>query len=124
MRNRTITYSLLCVILVIYITYFTALNLLFPKGQPVADQLNHIIQYAQQGNWLAAEDSANKLMDSWEKGKYLLAFNYAEADYSLFLDKLSRIQGAIKTKDAAETVSEALSALILWENFIKAVPQP
>ena len=124
MRNRTITFSLLCIILLIFIAYFTAQNLLFPAGQPIVNHLNNIIQYAQQDNWPAAEDSSNKLMDSWEKGKYLVALNYAEADYSLFLDNLSRIQGAIKTKDDTEIVSQALSTLKLWNNFIKVVPQP
>lgn len=124
MRNRTITFSLLCIIILIFIAYFTAQNIVFPSGQPIVNHLNNIIQYAQQDNWSAAEDSSIKLMDSWEKGKYLLALNYAEADYSLFLDNLSRIQGAIKTKDDTETVSQALSTLKLWNNFIKAVPQP
>ncbi|MGE4283885.1 MAG: DUF4363 family protein [Clostridia bacterium] len=91
---------------------------------PGHKQINKIIQYAQQDKWAEAEDSANKLEKDWNRAKYLLALNYAEADYSLFLDNLSRIQGAIKTKDDTETVSQALSTLKLWNNFTRVIPQP
>ncbi|WP_010249867.1 DUF4363 family protein [Acetivibrio cellulolyticus] len=124
MRNRTITYSLLGIILLLFVAYFTAQNIIFPLGQPIVNELNNIIEYAQQDKWAEAEESANKLVKDWDKVKYLLALNYAEADYSLFLDNLSRIQGAIKTKDDTETVSQALSTLKLWTNFTKVVPQP
>ncbi|OPZ93531.1 MAG: hypothetical protein BWY74_01087 [Firmicutes bacterium ADurb.Bin419] len=124
MRNKTITYSLIGLILLIFIAYFTAQNTIFLSGQPIANELSNIIQYAKQDKWAEAEDSVNKLVKDWDKVKYLLAFNYAEADYSLFLDNLSRIQGAIKTKDDTETVTQALSTLELWRNFTKIVPQP
>ncbi len=124
MRNRAITYSLLGLILLLFIAYFTVQNTIFPSGQPIVNELNNIIQYAQQDKWAEAENSASKLVKDWDKVKYLLALNYAEADYLLFLDNLSRIQGAIKTKDDTETVSQALSTLKLWTNFTKVVPQP
>ena len=124
MRNRTITYSLLGIIILLFFTYFVAQNIVFPHGQPIVNQLNDIIQNAEQDKWTEAEDSFNKLMASWEKGKYLLAINYAEADYSLFIENLARMQGAIEIKDDMETVSQAQSTLKLWNNFIKVVPQP
>lgn len=124
MRNRTITYSILGIIILLFFTYFVAQNIVFPHGQPIVNQLNDIIQYAEQDKWAEAEDSFNKLMASWEKGKYLLAINYAEADYSLFIENLARMQGAIEIKDDMETVSQAQSMLKLWNNFIKVVPQP
>jgi len=124
LRNRTITYSLLGIIILLFFTYFVAQNIVFPHGQPIVNQLNDIIQNAEQDKWTEAEDSFNKLMASWEKGKYLLAINYAEADYSLFIENLARMQGAIEIKDDMETVSQAQSTLKLWNNFIKVVPQP
>jgi hypothetical protein len=90
----------------------------------MVNELNNIIQYAQQGMWTEAEYSANKLEKNWYKTKHFLALNYAEADYSFFLDNLSRIQGAIKTKDDTETVCQTLSTLKLWNNFTKVVPEP
>jgi hypothetical protein len=124
LRNKTITYSLLGLILLLFTVYFIVQNTIFSPGRPIVNELNNIIQYAQQGMWVEAEDSVNKLEKSWYKTKYLLALNYAEADYSLFLDNLSRIQGAIKTKADTETVSQALSTLKLWNNFTKVVPEP
>lgn len=124
MRNKTITYSLFGLILLLFIAYFTVQNAILPSGKSIVNELNDLIQYARQDKWGDAEDSANKLVKDWDMVKYLLAINYAEADFSLFLDNLSRIKGAIKTKDATETVSLALSTLELWNNFTKVVPQP
>lgn len=124
LRNNTITYSLLGLTFLLFIAYFTAQNAISPSGKSIVNELNNLIQYAQQDKWEEAEASANKLVKNWDTVKYLLAINYAEADYSLFLDNLSRIRGAIKTKDTTETVSLALSTLELWYNFTKIVPQP
>jgi hypothetical protein len=124
LRNKTITYSLFGLILLLFIAYFTVQNAILPSGKSIVNELNDLIQYARQDKWGDAEDSANKLVKDWDMVKYLLAINYAEADFSLFLDNLSRIKGAIKTKDATETVSLALSTLELWNNFTKVVPQP
>lgn len=124
MRNKTVTYTLLGVILLFYTIYFTTQHIVFSKGEPIVNQLNNIIQYAQQDKWIEAEESANQLMKAWDRGKHLLALNYAEADYSLFIDNLARIQGAIKTKDDTETISQALATLKLWNNFTKVVPEP
>lgn len=124
MRNRTVMLSLAGLIILIYLAYFIMQGTVFPSGEPIKGELNNIIQYAQQEKWEEAEDSANRLIDLWDKGKYLLALNYAEADYSLFMDNLSRIQGAIKTRDDTEAVNQALSTLKLWDNFTKIVPQP
>jgi hypothetical protein len=124
LKNRILNYTLLGLIILLFFLYFTAQNIVFPSGQPIVDQLNNIIAYAEQEKWPEAEKAANELISSWDKSKYLLAINYAEEDYSLFIDNLSRIQGAIRTRDDTETVSQALSALKLWDNFIKVIPQP
>ncbi len=124
LRNKTITYSLFGLILLLFIAYFTVQNAILPSGKSIVNELNNLIQYAQQDKWEDAEDSVNKLFKAWDMVKHLLAINYAEADYSIFLDNLSRIKGAIKTKDTTETVSLSLSTLELWNNFTKVVPQP
>ncbi|HEY9060581.1 MAG TPA: DUF4363 family protein [Pseudobacteroides sp.] len=124
MRNRTITYGLLGIILLIFTIYFAAQSIAFPSGEPIVSQLNNIIEYAQHDKWEEAEQSVTKLLESWKKCKYLLAINYAEADYSLFLDNISRIKGGVKTKDVTETVNQSLSTLKLWENFRKFIPDP
>ena len=124
MRNKTITYGILGIILIIFIIYFSVQSIIFPSGQPIVDHLNNIIQYAQQNKWEEAERSVNSLLESWERGKFLLALNYAEADYSLFTDNISKIRGGVKTKDVTVTVNQSLSTLKLWENFMKVIPEP
>lgn len=124
MRNRTVTLLLFGLIVLLFLAYFIAQNTLLPSGEPIKTQLNNIIQYAQQDKWQEAENSVNQLLQLWDRNKYLLAFNYAEADYSIFMDNLSRIQGAVMTRNDTETVSQALSTLKLLNNFIKIVPQP
>lgn len=124
MRNRTITYVLLSLILLLFTVYFITQNIVFKSGRLIEDKLNEIIQYVQQNKWSEAEEAVNKLVYIWDKNKYLLSLNYAEADHSLFIDNFSRMQGAIKTKDDTETISLALSTLALWNNFIKVVPEP
>ncbi len=124
LRNRTITHALFGTVILLFIIYFIVQDIFFASGQPVINELNSIVQYAQQDKWIEAEKSANKLISYWEKGKHLLALNYAEADYSLFLDNVARIQGAVRTKNNTETVNQALSTLKLWENFTKVIPEP
>jgi hypothetical protein len=111
-------------IILIFLAFFIVQHTLFPSGEPIRSHLNNIIRYAQQDKWEEAEKSVNELLHLWDKDKYLLAINYAEADYSLFMDNLSRIQGAVKTKDDTEAVNQALSTLKLWDNFIRLIPQP
>lgn len=124
MKNKTITYSLLGIIVFVFVIYFIVQNFVSPTDQIIQNELNNIVLCAQQDKWEEAGQSVTKLLKSWEKAKYLLALNYAEADYSLFLDNISRIQGGVKTKDVTETVNQSLSTLKLWENFKKVIPQP
>ncbi|MDF2946449.1 MAG: hypothetical protein K0S51_1128 [Bacillales bacterium] len=123
-RNRTVTNSLLGIVVLLFIAYFIARYAVLTSTKPIESELNNIINYAQEERWSDAEVSSRKLMSSWEKNKYLIALNYAEADYLLFVDNLSRMNGAIKTKDDTETVGQAMSALKLWNNFLRIVPEP
>lgn len=124
MHNKTVTYSLFGIILLTFTIYFSVQNAFNNSGQSITDELNNIMQYAQQDNWTEAEKSADRLRRSWDKAKYFLALNYAEEDYSLFLDNLARMQGAIKAKDNTETICQAQSTLRLWTNFKKIIPLP
>ncbi len=124
MKNRVITWGLFGIISVLFISFFIAKEMVFPAGQPVIDLLNSIITSAREENWTDAEVTANNLMAEWNKKQYLLSLNYAEEDFSLFVDNLARIQGAIITKDVNETVGQSSAALKLWKNFIKVIPAP
>lgn len=124
LKNNTITFALFGLILLIFVLFFAAQSSVFPKGEPITGCLNQIIACAQQDKWEEAEKSLNELMKAWEKGRYLLSINYAEADFSLFMDNITKMQGAIQTKDRTETVCQALSTIELWQNFNKVIPEP
>ncbi|MDP4180542.1 MAG: DUF4363 family protein [Bacillota bacterium] len=124
MKNYSITYWLLSITLAFFIGYFLIQRFAVLSNQPVVTRLNDIIQYAQQDNWSKARNSADEVIKIWEKDKYFIMLNYAEADYSIFIDSLARIQGAIRTRDKTETVIQVLSTIKLWENFIKVIPAP
>lgn len=124
MRNRTVTLALLGLVLFWFVAYFLGQRTVFTSEMAMETRLEGIIQYAERNQWEQAEESFNQLMAEWEKRKYYLALNYAEADYSLFIENLARTRIAIASKDAAETVSQARAALALWRNFIKVIPEP
>ena len=124
MRNRTVTLALLGLVLFWFAAYFLGQRALFTSEMAMETRLEGIIQYAERNQWEQAEESFSRLMAEWEKRKYYLALNYAEADYSLFIENLARTRIAIASKDAAETVSQARAALALWRNFIKVIPEP
>ena len=124
MRNKTITLSLFAIVLGLFIFFFILKEYTFPSGEPVTGQLNNIIKYAKQENWPKAAAEAKALDHEWDEKQHILFLNYAETDIFLFDDSLSRIQGGIQSEDVDETVSQALSALKLWKNFIKVIPSP
>lgn len=124
LKNRTITVVLFVLTLSIFLIYFIIQGMIFSFGRPIVTELNNIINFANQNKWKEAEISVSNLVYNWDKQKHILAFNYAEEDYSIFLDNLARLKGAVRTKDETETVNLASSSLILWNNFIKLVPEP
>ncbi len=124
MRNRTITISLFVIVLGLFLFIFIVKEYAFPSGQPITGHLDSIIEYAQQKNWPKAAAEAKALDHEWDEKQHILYLNYAETDIFLFDDSLSRIQGGIQSEDVDETVSQSLSALKLWKNFIKIIPNP
>lgn len=124
MRNRTVTLALLGLVLFWFAAYFLGQRAIFTSEIAMESRLAGIVRYAETNQWEQAEESFSRLMAEWEKRKYYLALNYAEADYSLFIENLARTRIAIASKDAAETVSQARAALALWRNFIKVIPEP
>lgn len=107
MNNRFITIALLGVILFIFTLYFTVQKTILPAGQPIKGLFQNIIQDAQLNEWPEAVRKARLLEKEWEKRKYLITFNYAEADYQIFEDTLYALTAAVQTKKEYETISRA-----------------
>lgn len=124
MKNQTITALLFIIIMVIFVTFFSIQNGILKSTKQINNHLNLIISCAQEEKWDEARKSLDELAPIWEKQKFFLAINYAEADYSLFMDNLARIDGAIKVQDSVETICQAEANLKLWNNFTKIIPSP
>lgn len=124
MSNKAVTQSLFGIISGFFLCYFLIFNNIILKDKPIEQHLNNIIEYANEGNWVEAKNILNKLEDDWNRIKYPLTLNYAEADYSLFLELLGRMRSSIKSEDANQTASDATAALSIWGNYMKVIPLP
>ena len=124
MRSGTVTLALLGLVLFWFGAYFLGLRTMFSSEIAMESRLAGIVQYAERNQWEQAEEAFNRLMEAWNKEKFYLALNYAEADYSILIDNLARTRAAIELKDAAETVSQVRAVLVLWRNFTKVIPEP
>ena len=124
MNNRFITIALLGLILSIFTLYFLVQKTILPAGQPISGLFQKIILDAQGDKWAEAARKARLLEAEWKKYKYLITFNYAEADYQLFEDTLYALTAATETEEEFATISRAKAGQKLWENFRRIFPEP
>lgn len=124
MSNKAVTISLFGLLGAIFFGYFVVLNNVVLRDKPIEHYLNDIMTYVSEENWTGAQDAINELEKKWNSTKFILALNYAEADYSMFMEFIGRIKSSVKTKDRSQAGSDAAAALELWDNFIKVIPQP
>lgn len=94
------------------------------SDKPIENNLNNIMTYVSEENWIGAQNAIFELEDEWNRIKFILVLNYAEADYSMFMEFIGRIKSSVKLKDAVQAGSDAAAALELWNNFIKIIPEP
>lgn len=124
MSNRLITLGLFGLIILIFGIYFIIQRINFPAGEPVKGYFRGIIQDAGRNQWNEAIRKTDQLQQFWRRKRFLVMLNYSEADYQLFEDSIRRLAAAVRTGDRRQTVSQAMVAAELWENFLKLVPEP
>lgn len=124
MKDKTITISLFGILISLFIFYFIILNNLFLKDYPMETYMKTLITKVGEEKWDEAQEEMDKINQSWNKLHNMLSLNYAEADYSMFIEFLSRLESDIKENETAQAASDASAALRIWDNFIKVVPQP
>lgn len=124
MPNRYITLALFGLVLLLFTIYFTVQSNTFPAGQPLVGLFAEISADARLEQWSAAVNKVRHLEREWEKRKYLLMFNYAEADYQTFENTIYRLTAAVEAKNKDETISCARIGQELWRNFQKIIPEP
>lgn len=124
MKDKTITLSLFGILIGFSIIYFIILNNHFIKNYPMDTYMSTIISKISEEKWAKAQEEMDKINQSWNKLHNILSLNYAESDYSMFIEFLCRLESDIKEKEKAQAASDAAAALRLWDNFVKVVPQP
>lgn len=124
MHNRVITLVLFGLVLLLFTIYFVVQKNTFPAGQPVAGLLAGISEDARLEQWPAAVAKARLIEKEWQRWKYFIMLNYAEADCQTFENIVYRLTAATEGKNKEETISCARTGLKLWANFLKIIPEP
>lgn len=124
MKNKIITWALGGIVFLLFSFYFVSMQILFPSGEPIHRQLLMITTYAEEGKWDQANQTFWELEKNWNIAKPILALNYAEGDYSMFLEYMGRLKGAIKRKEATHVATDSGAMQELWNNYIRIIPEP
>lgn len=124
MKDKAITISLFGILITLFICYFIILNNYLMNKYPIDTYINTIASKISDEKWKEAQTELEKMNQSWDKLHNMLYLNYAEGDYSMFIEYLSKLESDIKEKEAAQAASDASVALRLWHNFVEIVPQP
>lgn len=124
MKNKTITWALGGAVFLFFSFYYVIMQIFFPSGEPIKSQLKLLTVYAEEGKWERANQTFGELENNWNIAKPILALNYAEGDYSMFLEYMGRLKGAIKRKEATHVATDSAAMQELWNNFIRIIPEP
>lgn len=87
-------------------------------------EVESALKQAGTGDWAGAERSADRAVQLWNQGNFLVAVKYAESDYTLLNLTLTRFRAAIAKRDTQSAEKEGLSSLFLFKNITSIAPQP
>lgn len=124
MNNKIITLAIGGAVLLLFSFYFVSLHIFFPSGEPIKNQLKLLTVYAEAGKWKQVDQTYGELEKNWNLAKHILTLNYAESDYSMFLEYMGRLKGAIKRKEIIHISTDSAAMQELWNNFIRIIPEP
>jgi ribosome-binding ATPase YchF (GTP1/OBG family) len=124
LSNKNINLGLAAILLSLIVIFFLSQNYILDKDNKLENTLLAISEAAQQEDWNSAESSLNNVSNLWNKGKYLVALNNGEQDYSNMGDAVEKLKGAIKVKDKNKSVETSQQIIGYWKNFRKIIPEP
>ena len=124
MSNNTITRGLIGIIVIIFAVFFVVQNYVYDSGNRFEDTLKVIMDEAKKENWEMAQQKEEEFNKIWLNGKYLIALNNAEHDYSEMRDAIEVLRSSIEIKDRNRTVESANRVKGHFINFKKIVPEP
>lgn len=124
MTSQTITRGLVVLAIGVVAVFFWVQNSLLGINREIPKQLDSITQAAQRGQWREAHQAYQELSKTWNKSRGIIAFNYAEPDYLIFVENMGRLRVAVEQKEKQDVGSYSALMKDLFENFTQLVPLP
>ncbi|MCY6959909.1 hypothetical protein [Clostridium brassicae] len=122
MKNSTVSIILVTAILVIFVGYFSILNLNFENE--IGENLKLAENYTMKEDWNKVLEISTAIKESWNNEKHFIMFNFAETEFSTFENHLNHIIGGANAKQLDITLSNILAAEDIWKNMNRVVPEP
>lgn len=83
----------------------------------INNSINQIISKVNDDKWAEANTNTDQLKESWKKVVRIIQFSAERGEIQSFDKNISRLQGAIVTKDKNNAIIELHEALEHWENI-------
>lgn len=123
MKGKTVEIILAVLILVMMSGYFMIRHEVYTKKDFVKT-IDTTIEYVKQDEWTKAAESSQKVKSEWNRVKYILMVNDAEADIAIFEEYLNLFVQGTKNKDEKDSLSSAAVLKDTWSKLNKFVPGP
>ncbi len=124
LSHKSITLSLAILLLALLSIFFVSQNYIFDRNNRVEKTLDSLALSIKKDDWVLAEQLFNDLDILWSKGKYLIAINNADQDFSEMRAAINKLEGAIETKDQSSALQISKEINDNWKNFRRIIPEP
>lgn len=123
MKGKTVEAVLMVLVLVMFSGYFMIRHEIL-NDQAFIKKVDKTITYIEQDKWDYAAVSSRSVRKEWERTKYIIMVNDAEADIALMEEYLALFVKGTENKDKNNALSSAAYLKENWTNINKFVPQP
>ncbi|SMC16062.1 protein of unknown function [Clostridium acidisoli DSM 12555] len=125
MKQKKITIILTSILVILFISLFIVQHIMFYVGNPTfPNMIEEVITYSSKNQWDKADETLTKVEEKWNKAQTLIAIKYADQDYSFLKIGISRLRGAINTKDRYGAQREGKACILLFKNITSVSPNP
>lgn len=125
MKQKKITIILTSILVILFISLFIVQHIMFYGSNPTfPNMIGEVITYSSKNQWDKADETLKKVEEKWNKAQTLIAIKYADQDYSFLKIGISRLRGAINTKDRYGAQREGKACILLFKNITSVSPNP
>lgn len=124
MSNKAITWTLAIVVFLLLTSFFFYQNNVLDRNNRVETTLDNMYQAIKANDWETADAEFKNFMELWNWGKYVVALNNAEQDYSTMSDAISYLKASIELQEQEGALQYVSQIKVLWKNFRRIVPEP